>query len=241
MKNDPTQYIGDELELFEKAVHWKAYFRSQIMPFLKGRVLEVGAGLGGTTSVLYTPECSEWVCLEPDPQLSQQIQKKIDKGILGSRCKVHTGVLADLDPNEKFDTILYIDVLEHIEDDHAEAQLAISHLSPSGKVVVLSPAHNYLYSPFDKAIGHYRRYNKVMLRQVFQGSVKEIKLIYLDSLGMILSLVNRILLKSTSPKPSQIAFWDTQVVPVSKVLDKLLRYNLGKSVIGVWEQTEQSR
>ena len=59
-----------------------------------------------------------------------------------------------------FDTILYVDVLEHIADDAAELARARRLLTPEGNLVVLAPAHQSLFSPFDAAVGHYRRYDE---------------------------------------------------------------------------------
>ena len=56
---------------------------------------------------------------------------------------------------------------------------------------------------------------------------------YLDSAGMLASLANRLLLRSDSPKASQIRLWDTVMVPASNVLDPLLRFHVGKSIVCV--------
>ena len=56
--------------------------------------------------------------------------------------------------------------LEHIEDDREGLKLAAAHLRPGGRTIVLSPAHQWLFTPFDAAIGHFRRYNRSMLRSI---------------------------------------------------------------------------
>jgi hypothetical protein len=56
----------------------------------------------------------------------------------------------------------------------------------------------------------------------------------LDGVGLLASLANRIVLKSGAPTKSQIRFWDTCMVPLSRVVDPLLGYRVGKSIIGVW-------
>ena len=62
------------------------------------------------------------------------------------------------------------------------------------------------------------------------------KLNYLDSVGVLASLGNRLLLKSSSPTPKQIKFWDTLMVPLSKKIDPLISYSLGKSILGIWKK-----
>ena len=157
-------YIGSELELFANAVVWKDYLRRRIAPFLGDEVLEVGAGLGGTTRLLCRGEHKRWVCLEPDPALARQIEQAIREGSLPSCCSEMVGTLEQIEAQPTFDTLLYIDVLEHIEDDRAELARAAGMLKPGGHVVALSPAHNWLFTPFDKVIGHYRRYTRPTMR-----------------------------------------------------------------------------
>src|SRR5262245_17911658 len=151
-------YVGTELDLFAHAVNWKRYFARRLAAHLKGSVLEVGAGLGGTTAVLCDPSRRDpWVCLEPDPGLVAQIERKIASGALPSCCRAIAGTLAQLAPELRFDTILYVDVLEHLADDAAEMRAAAARLQPDGAILVMSPAHPWLFSPFDAAIGHFRR------------------------------------------------------------------------------------
>src|SRR5260370_30792037 len=80
-------------------------------------------------------------------------------GTLPGRCQVQIGTLRNVAAASLYDTILYLDVLEHIADDAAELAAAANHLAPGGHLVVLGPAHQFLFSAFDEAIGHYRRYN----------------------------------------------------------------------------------
>ncbi len=228
-------YIGNELELFEKAVHWKRYYASFLKPYLRGNIVEVGAGLGGTTTSLCDGSQNEWVCLEPDPTLARHITDKIAAGVLPTCCSAAIGFLADLPADQKFDAALYIDVLEHIEHDHAQLEETTRHLKPGGYVVVLSPAYQWLFSPFDAAIGHYRRYTRTTLLAAAPPSLKLVKAFHLDSLGLCTSAANKLFLKQSQPTPQQITMWDNVIVPLSKITDFLIGYNAGRSVIAIWQ------
>ena len=149
-----------------------------------------------------------------------------------------TGTIESLPKELKFQSIIYIDVLEHIENDHEEIKKAVAHLNVGGKIIIHSPAHNFLYSPFDKSIGHFRRYNKKMLRNLILPNLREEKLIYLDAVGFFASLGNRFLLNSDLPTPNQIAIWDKVLVRLSKKIDPLLLHTWGKSIMGVWSKTQ---
>src|SRR5919108_2757256 len=159
-------YIGNELELFGKAKNWKEYYGSFFKPYLKGKVLEVGAGIGATTLSLCNGTQDKWICLEPDFRLANRIELMIKNDQLPDCCKVVIGTLNDIPLTELFDAIIYIDVIEHIEDDKRELGLAAKYLAPNGVFLILVPAHQWLFSPFDRAIGHHRRYNKKMLTAV---------------------------------------------------------------------------
>lgn len=231
-------YVGNELELFRYATNWKAYYSSMIQPFLGNEVLEVGAGIGATTELLCKGKQARWLCLEPDAVLASDLNSLLLGGRLPKCCDLLKGTLLDLSETEVFDSIVYIDVLEHIKDDRTEVELAASHLKPGGFLIVLSPAHQWLFTPFDAAIGHYRRYNKSSLSAVIPGNLQEIQLQYLDSVGLIASLANKLILKSKMPTLQQIKIWDKKMVPLSKIIDPMLRYSLGKSIVGIWQKID---
>lgn len=230
-------YQGSELDLFSSAMNWKTYIERRIGPFISGDVLEVGAGIGGTTSVLSSARHKSWTCLEPDWALASQIENIIHK--LPVRCDVRRGDLTALADHECFDTILYIDVLEHIEDDVQELRRASRHLNPGGHLIILAPAHQFLFSEFDRAVDHFRRYDRASLAKVFPSELTKQTLFYLDSCGVMLSLGNRLLLRQSKASRRQMQVWDRLVVPLSRLIDPLLGYGVGKTVVGVWSKNDQ--
>jgi SAM-dependent methyltransferase len=229
-------YIGSELDLFSAARNWKSYFRDQLRPYLGEDVLEVGAGFGGTTRVLCRGTERRWVCLEPDASLAARLERDVRSGGLPGCCETRVDTLEGFDRAETFDTILYMDVLEHIEDDRAEVARAAAHLRPGGHIIALSPAHQWLFTPFDRSIGHCRRYSKAAFGELAPEGLATARLVYLDSIGLFASLANKLVLKSAMPKPSQIAFWDRVLVRMSRAVDPVLRYSAGKSVLAVWRK-----
>ena len=233
-------YCGAELDLFAAAENWKSYVRAAVRRYLGRDVLEVGAGNGNTTRALCRGEFERWVCLEPDAALAGELSSASGRGELPDCCQVRIGTLADLDEQDHHDTILYMDVLEHIADDRTELELAASQLTPGGHLVVLAPAHQWLFTPFDESIGHYRRYTKRTLRDAAPDDLPLVRLAYMDSVGMLASLGNRLVLKSAMPTPQQIDIWDRMMVPCSRVVDRALGYMLGKSVLGVWRRSSST-
>ena len=226
------QYMGSELEIFAHASHWKSYVQSQLRPYLVGDVLEVGAGIGGTTQALNDGTQRRWVCLEPDCEFA----KKIGSLPPLRNCEVLVGMLPDLGDQEKFDVILYIDVLEHIKEDGAELVLAAQHLNTNGVIVVLAPAFPWLYTPFDAAIGHFRRYTRKSLRAVAPQGLREETCIYLDAFGVLASAGNLLFLQAAKASAGQMRFWDRYLVPVSRFMDRVFAFSLGRSVLAIWRK-----
>lgn len=238
MSEKPFTYLGDELTLFAHAVRWKDYFGSFIRPYLGLHVLEVGAGMGGTTDILLpyneASKVQEWWCLEPDSNFCASLNKKFGED---DRVKVVSKKTSDLTTEAQcFNTILYIDVLEHIENDKKELEQAEVLLKTGGYLIILCPAHKFLFSDFDAEIGHFRRYNKAMYRDVVPESLQEVTMKYLDSFGTLLSMLNRCVLQQSLPTLSQIRFWDSKVVPISRRIDPCIGYSFGKSILGIWRK-----
>lgn len=236
MSSSDFAYIGTELELFAQAENWKRYFSRFLRRHIAGRVLEVGAGIGGTTRVLWDTKVDHWVCLEPDAELVGQLAAQVERGELPAECEVRLGTLEDLPAEEQFQTILYIDVLEHIDDDRAEVERAAQHLAPGGHLIVLAPAHNWLFSPFDRAVGHFRRYNRRELLKLGVAGLVPVAARYLDSVGMVASMANKVMLRASSPTVAQIRLWDRLMIPCSRVVDPMLRHSLGKTVVVIWQR-----
>jgi hypothetical protein len=103
--------------------------------------------------------------------------------------------------------------------------------------VVLAPAHQFLFSPFDGAIGHWRRYNGAALANLTPRGCRIRARLALDSAGFLASLANRLLLKASMPSRGQIAFWDRVLVPISRIVDALTGRIFGKTVVMVWSRT----
>lgn len=222
-------YIGTELELFAKAKNWKKYIKDYLLKYIQGNVLEVGAGIGSNTNLLHNPQCLQWLCLEPDYKLFTALQIAISSHSIPN-CQVQNGTI-DLLEEQLFDSILYLDVLEHIDDDKKEINQVIQRLNIGGYLIILCPAHQWLFSPFDIAVGHYRRYNKDSLKAVIPDNIQIVKLVYLDSIGLLVNLGNRLLLKQSKPSSNQILIWDKFMVSLSRLVDPLISYRAGKSVL----------
>ena len=204
------EYTGHELDLFLDARNWKRYWASVLCPYVSGDVLEVGAGLGANSEQLVNATVRSIHCLEPDEALADQLRSAARRK---PSITVGTGTVDSLS-GRSFDSIVYIDVLEHIQDDRGELANAARLLNVGGRLIVLAPAHQALVSPFDKAIGHYRRYDRQSLSACSPPSSRLELLWYLDCVGLLASTANKLMLRQRLPTRRQVVFWDTYMIPV---------------------------
>lgn len=227
-------YVGTELDLFQHAVRWKLYWSTIVRPYVAGNVLDVGAGLGVNAGYVCNERVASYTFLEPDARLLQQVPQRSGLPSHVQQRSIH-GTTADL-RGEHFNTLLYIDVLEHIEDAAGELQRACDLLHSGGHLIIVVPAFQFLYSPFDKAIGHFRRYDRAMLGSQMPASLRPVRMRYLDSAGLLLSLGNKLLLRRATPTPAQITFWDRWIVPLSRITDTLTAHTFGRSLVAVYRK-----
>jgi len=197
VKRAEINYQGTELELFADAVNWKTYWSKTLQHYVAGTVIEVGAGIGGSTKYICAhPGVDHCICLEPDPNFAAHLSNMVVTGLLPNYCEIRCNILSDLPSNVQANAIFYTDVLEHIEKDEEEIAAAATHLTTGGRLIVLSPAFSWLYSPFDKSVGHHRRYSRKDVRRLTAPSLAIERVFFLDSLGVLLSVANRIILPS---------------------------------------------
>jgi len=145
------RYVGSELELFSAATNLKTCMASVLSRFIGGRGLEVGAGIGSNITYLHTALVREWTSLEPDGDFARRIEDRLAVGELPPSCRVIAGTIERINEAAQFEIILYIDVLEDIAEDAAELVRAGRHLAAEGNLIVLAPAHQFLFSPITGA------------------------------------------------------------------------------------------
>ena len=135
----------------------------------------------------------------------------------------------------KFDTIMYFDVLEHIQNDLKEVLSAKKKLKKNGYLIFSVPAFQIFYNNFDKSVGHYRRYNKKDFKNIAsKTNLKIQKLIYYDSFGLLLIILAKIFNISNKNLGKNIKVWNF-FIPFSKILDLITFNKFGKSLLCVFK------
>ncbi|MDP9022194.1 MAG: methyltransferase domain-containing protein [Actinomycetota bacterium] len=231
--DDDAFGAADDLERLGTAKYFFDWVLDEFRPYLHGRLLEVGAGLGTITRKLIDrdPELTI-VALEPASNVFEDLASVT---ALTPRVEAHRCTLAEYarDRSDRFDAVVYLNVLEHIDDDAGELRRAAEVLRPGGAVLVFGPALEWLYSDLDYKAGHYRRYTVADLRRLAEDAgLDVIKVTYFDVLGVAPYLLVYRLLRHTDISSSSMWGYDRVVVPLSRFLQRLLRRPpLGKNVI----------
>lgn len=202
-------------------------------------VLEVGSGASRSFTRLIVENNSDlerMLSIEPSPILLDSYQ---DKGtyqfpeIVEFQNKDIFEI--EVEQSGQFDTILFIHVLEHIEDDRAALQHAAKLLKPGGKILIQVPALPFLFSVHDELVGHYRRYTKKIARKAIDTETFDIKRMwYSDMIGILGSLVffkfRKIKLKSDKGNKvfnKQGRFYDKYLIPFQKRIEKFITPPIG--------------
>ena len=221
------KYTGWELHNFDQANLYRSYQFSLIKKEIRGKILEVGPG-NCVYLNRYSKICNSITLIEPTKKYYNYLKFK-NKNIKNIEIKKNFNNLK----KNSFDTILYLDVIEHIKDDAKEIKKAYKYLKKNGYLIICVPAFQFLYSLYDKKIGHYRRYDKNSFRILLKKcNVKSYNMHYFDFIGFCLIFFSKIFIKDgLKDFPLKIKIWNF-LIPISKIFDLILmRYFFGKSLL----------
>jgi len=236
--NEEYFNLTPELDLFQYRM---------IKPHLGNDILEVGAGPGRITQLLLRDggPYSRFVVSEPSDHFFEQLKMRFPPA---ARCTLVQGATSDLLRRYPlaFDTIFSVDVLEHVEDDRQFVTDCLGMLKPGGKLITLVPALQILYSDFDRSIGHYRRYNKTMVKDLIRGLDYQIQqLYYTNFLAIIPSLIffkMRKLDYQNTSNAKQFMFlarlYSKYFIPAINLMERYISMQLGLNLTFVLKKNE---
>ena len=227
-------YAADDLETMQEARRYADHVFGLVRPFIGSRVLEVGSGIGTMTSRLV--DIADFVMgIEPNPNCVTRFQEAIGTH---PRLTLRTCHFEECDSAEltslRFDSVICVNVLEHIADDVGALKAFKRVLVPGGRVVIFVPAVQAAYGPLDAELGHHRRYSKPTLRAAFDGAGLElIQLRYTNPIGLAGWMYNAHISKSTKHSPGQVKLFETLVAPWALPLERLVPPPIGLSLVAV--------
>lgn len=237
-----TAYTNDgdtNLRTVHKARKFTDWLFSQISPHLKGRILEVGCGIGTYSEKVVAQFTGEVVLSDVDQTYVKALQKKYQKN---KRVRVSRIDITKKLKVGKLDSIFALNVLEHIEDDVLALHNLYESLNPGGRVVLLVPAHEWLFNCLDEAVDHYRRYTKkTLLATVEQTPFAVKKLFYFNFFAIFGWFWNGHILKQTELGGGLMKLFNV-LVPIFSFIEKyLFRKRLGISLIIVLEKPKAQK
>lgn len=213
MKESPNALSDTEdfeMAALSQADNYRAALMCEFSSSLRGNVLEVGAGIGQITEdLLQHRRIAKLVSVEPHPKFYRQLQEKFPEHTV-----VH-GTFANMNPGEDWDTIISINVLEHIQDDEKELKDYFHCLAKNiGTLCLFVPARMEIYAQIDKDFGHFRRYTKAGLcKKLKDAGFQIVRLRYYNIAGYFAWWLNFCLLKKRHFKPESVRFFDRFIFP----------------------------
>ncbi len=188
-------------------------------------ILDFGAGIGTLANMLKSDCDGKIYCFEPDKDQAERCRE------LGFETFVNIEELH----GRSFDLIYSSNVLEHIKDDFETVKNLSLHLKQDGILFTYVPALNFLWTDMDNKVGHYRRYSKKHLKKIIINNQLAIKSSrYVDCVGVLAMLIVKVLgfdSKSGLGNSQSLKFYDNIVWPISKKLDLIFKYLIGKNLL----------
>jgi hypothetical protein len=239
------EYPGVELEAMAEASNYHRWIVRTFAPYLGRHIVEVGAGLGSFSKlILKHHKCETLSLVEPSTEMCQKLiaDAPLLTGSTDTRVYTYQSSFVAAAPlirsKQPPDSIIYINVLEHIADDELELDVVQQTLTAKGRVFLFVPALPWLYGAFDERVGHVRRYTKRGLEEKLQrAGFKTILSSYFDALGIAPWWIKYCLLRSVTMEPASIKFYDRFIVPAVSRMESVIHPPLGKNLIVVAEKS----
>jgi SAM-dependent methyltransferase len=226
------QYQGLEtLEVLTAAQNYNRWIADNLFAYIKTPLLEFGAGIGNISELLssYTPLC----LTDTDARMLAHLKNKFAHI---NDVSVNFFDITQPPPKdlvESFQTVIGINVLEHVEDDEKALFHLGNVLKPSGRLLLLVPAKKWAYTNLDRQLGHFRRYEKKELREKLAKASFHIEKIYFfNPIGLMSWIIQDKIQPSGGLRPFQVSLFDA-IVPILKCVESKVSMPIGISLIAI--------
>lgn len=224
-------YEGRDLEATAGLDNYNAWIVDAFAPYLGGHAIEIGSGIG-TFAGLLRPRVDRLDAVEPSPNLISVLEARFagDAAVTVRSATLESHVAAMGDACR--DSVVLVNVLEHIEDDRAALAELFRITRPGGHLLLFVPALPFLFSELDRQFGHFRRYRRSELRAKVGEAGFEIRLArYFDILGVAPWWLLNTVGGKTDFDPKMVRLYDRIGVPLTRFAERVLAPPLGKNVL----------
>lgn len=210
-------------------------------PHMGSRLVEVGAGTGSFSELLLERAPDTLTLVEPSPEMHRRLAERVEGFRTKTRVRTFNDTFARaarlIAEGEAPDSVIYVNVLEHVEDDDAELRAVREVLAPGGRLFVFVPAFRWLYGSFDRQVGHLRRYTRGELsHKCERAGFRVLKAVYFDAAGVLPWWLKYRVLRSEKMEAGAVKFYDDFFVPVLRRVEAVVPPPFGKNVLLVAEK-----
>jgi SAM-dependent methyltransferase len=222
MDQETQHAIYESLETLSKADEYYKWLYSRVRGFVRGKTLEIGAGIGNFAKWAKN-SATEYHVTDGDPILVQKLAEEFPRAFQWDLYQPFPG-------NDLYDSVVILNVVEHLENDFEALRILHQRLVPGGHLIVMVPAMQFLYGSMDRSFGHYRRYTKRHMKELCERvSFEVLKEFYVNVIGMAgWFLYGKILKKENLPERLCSRF--NLVLPLL-YLERPIAYFTGLSLI----------
>lgn len=231
----PADRAGAEtLQIMQAAPRYNRWQCSRVAPYLGRRICEVGAGIGNMSTLLLGNAPELLVLTDTDPCYRDALRHRFAGH---SRVLVDELTLPDESATDRFqgyalDTVVALNVIEHIAEDVAALRCIAGMLRPGGRAVILVPALQALYGSLDRELGHQRRYTRKSLAERMQRAGFRVEhTFYFNLVGTLGWWVNARVRRLPRLPLKQLRYFDN-LVPFLRLEDRV-SLPFGQCVIAI--------
>lgn len=230
MKNyNSDEFVRQDQEIMSYADNYFDYLYKLVKPYLNGKILEIGAGIGNITQRVLTGNYQSITCIEPDKNCLKQLESIKSKS--GKPFDIYNEYFPEFVPDDKFDCIYHFNLLEHINNDIEALKISYQLLNNNGYLCLFVPAFPCLYGSMDIYLKHFRRYGMRNLTDKIQNSgFTIIEKKYSNFIGFFGWFINNRILKIKSQKPAQVYIFDKIILPIQAKLEKTFHFPFGQNI-----------
>jgi len=236
---EENKYLSSSLEILSACSNYTQWVYQSIEPYIGKNILEIGSGIGNITQYLVNK--GRLTCIDVNPNYVNYLLKKFHsekkEGLQAYPADI-TNIEGTVLKRGSYDTVICLNVLEHIQEDQRAFENMVHLLAPQGHLIIMVPAFQSLYGPIDKALAHYKRYTKKDFRKFLSKLPLKMKqFYYMNFIGFFgWFLYGRILKRQFLPKHESKLF--DRLVPFLSRTERIFHLPLGQSLFFIAQKEE---